>query len=716
MRNFLFAFISTLFVIQLAPQALANNYETLAAYEKKITHVNINKDGSYEEVEEYTILIKSQQAVDAWSQAEISFSSDHQTLEVLEAYTILPDGQKIKVADNAIRTVDDEVSSGAAMFSDLKTKIIIFPNVKVGAKIYYKVKLVEHTPNFPNHFLYSQHFSPTVQFDHAEMNFTYPKSMPMRVETRDVSSQRTETNNSITYRFVFQQSRVRLKEPAQVSLIDFAPAIYLSTFKDYLEYGQAYEARAKDKAEVTKNVQQLANDITKDISYRKAQARALYNWVSKEIRYVAIYMGNGGVVPHAADDIIRNRYGDCKDKNTLLIALLNAKGIQASSAVINSGNAYTLPIIPVFSPFNHVITYLPEWDLYVDSTQDLAPFGELGDHIVGKTTLLTGLNKIGQTPKLTPDNHRIITHVTINIKPNMGTKKLGRTGPKSIPGKKRSSMNALKHGAYSQAVLMPSEDANEYERKVSAYQRSLKVTSELGKDLARLAADHCWVADRMKIQLAISQKKCYSPVNPVEFAKHLGIPNSLAQKAPSFLVNPSYELPSEDRDHALKICEQITLLKFQLPWGGSYEEFSTTFPELKSVLNDYLEEKELVPLLGADYCEESGWVWNHGVLDVWNLDAIYPGYFYRANFDQYKDQLRIYIEEMHIAKLKSTPSSELRAIESMKERSQKELNALRSSLQLAMNYSKLERAQAEHHRARNKKGNEIPNSDFKSDT
>jgi len=216
----IFTFISAIFLIQFAPQALANNYETLAAYEKKITHVNINKDGSYEEVEEYTILIKYQQAVDAWSQAEISFSSDHQTLEVLEAYTILPDGQKIKVADNAIRTVDDEISSGAAMFSDLKTKIIIFPNVKVGAKIYYKVKLVEHPPTFPNHFLYSQHFSPTVQYDHAEMNFTYPKSMPIRVESREVSSQRTETNSSITYRFVFQQSKVRLKEPSQVSLIE----------------------------------------------------------------------------------------------------------------------------------------------------------------------------------------------------------------------------------------------------------------------------------------------------------------------------------------------------------------------------------------------------------------------------------------------------------------------------------------------------------------
>jgi hypothetical protein len=298
----------------------------------------------------------------------------------------------------------------------------------------------------------------------------------------------------------------------------------------------------------------------------------------------------------------------------------------------------------------------------------------------------------------------------------METKNLGRTGPKSIPGKKRSSMNALKHGAYSQAVVMPSENKNDYERKVRAYQRSLKVSSELGKDLARLTVDHYWVAHRMKTQLAIAQKKNYSPVNPVDFAKHLDLPNHLVQKAPRFLVDPSYEVPSDVRDHALKMCEQITLLKFQLPYRGSYEEFSAAYPELKSALDDYLEAHELAPLLGDDYFEESGWAWNQDALSVWNLDAIYPKYFYEINFDLYKDRLRIYIEEMHIANLEVTRLKDLKAIESMKERSQKELNAMRSSLQLAMNYSKLERAQVEQNRARKKRRNEIPNSDLKSDT
>lgn len=292
----------------------------------------------------------------------------------------------------------------------------------------------------------------------------------------------------------------------------------------------------------------------------------------------------------------------------------------------------------------------------------------------------------------------------------------GRTGPASIPGKKRSSMNALKHGAYSQAVVMPSEDFKDYERKVRAYQRSLKVTTELGKDLARLTVDHYWVAKRMKMQLAITQKEYYSAVNPIDFAKYLGIPNHLAQKAPSFLVDPSYEVPIETRDFALKICEQISLLKLQLPWQGSYDEFSEAYPELKSALDDHLEARKLAPLLGDDYNEESGWAWNRSALNAWNLDAICSNYFYQANFDLYKDLLLIYIEELHVKNLRLTPSIELRALESMKQRFQKELNAMRSTLQLAMNYSKLEQAQAQQNFERKKKRNEILNSDLESGT
>ncbi len=200
----------------------------------------------------------------------------------------------------------------------------------------------------------------------------------------------------------------------------------------------------------------------------------------------------------------------------------------------------------------------------------------------------------------------------------MTSKKSGRTGPTSLSGKKRSSMNALKYGAYSKAVVLPSEDAKDYERKVSAYQRSLKMNNELGQDLARLTVDHYWVAQHMKVQLAIAQEKYYSQANPIEFAQYLGILNHLAEKAPSFLVNSSYEVPVVVRDHVLIICEQITLLRLVLPWG-SFEEFCDQYPELKLMLDAHLAEHELTPLLGDEYAEELGWTWNDGalILGIW---------------------------------------------------------------------------------------------------
>jgi hypothetical protein len=121
--------------------------------------------------------------------------------------------------------------------------------------------------------------------------------------------------------------------------------------------------------------------------------------VTRNIRYVAIYLGDGGIIPHDANSIIRNRYGDCKDHNALLIALLSAKGINATSALINSGSAFVVPKLPVIGPFNHVITYIPAWDLYLDSTAEMAPFGVLPNGEVDKPTLLTKLGKVGRTPK-----------------------------------------------------------------------------------------------------------------------------------------------------------------------------------------------------------------------------------------------------------------------------------------------------------------------------
>jgi transglutaminase-like putative cysteine protease len=97
--------------------------------------------------------------------------------------------------------------------------------------------------------------------------------------------------------------------------------------------------------------------------------------MKKNIRYVGVYLAKGRVVPHDAASVLRNKFGDCKDKATLMSALFAAKGIASEHVLINFGDTYTLPEPPTMAALNHSILYLPEFDLYDDPTAQFAAFG-----------------------------------------------------------------------------------------------------------------------------------------------------------------------------------------------------------------------------------------------------------------------------------------------------------------------------------------------------
>ena len=87
---------------------------------------------------------------------------------------------------------------------------------------------------------------------------------------------------------------------------------------------------------VTPQIQAKAAELTKGLSTDEDKIRALYNYVSTQFHYVSLSFGNGRYQPHAAEDVLENEYGDCKDKHTLLAALLKAAGYDAWPALINS--------------------------------------------------------------------------------------------------------------------------------------------------------------------------------------------------------------------------------------------------------------------------------------------------------------------------------------------------------------------------------------------
>src|SRR6185369_3317337 len=94
--------------------------------------------------------------------------------------------------------------------------------------------------------------------------------------------------------------------------------------------------------------------------------------------------------PRAAADVLRDAYGDCKDKHTLLATLIDAAGMQASGVLINS-RAKIDPAFPSPSQFDHVITRARAGgqDVWLDSTPEVAPFRLLSYSLRKKQALVT---------------------------------------------------------------------------------------------------------------------------------------------------------------------------------------------------------------------------------------------------------------------------------------------------------------------------------------
>ena len=184
------------------------------------------------------------------------------------------------------------------------------------------------------------------------------------------------------------------------------PSVAWTTFHTWTEVGDWYRSLALERAQPTDALRARAAEITKDAKTPEEQVRAIYTFVSTRTRYVGIDFGIGRYQPHAAAEVLANNYGDCKDKDTLLEALLRAKGFHTAPALIGVG---ITPVrdVPTPAVFNHVITTvdLPGGRIWLDSTPEVAPYRLLSAPIRDQLALVVpaqGAAALERTPAAPP--------------------------------------------------------------------------------------------------------------------------------------------------------------------------------------------------------------------------------------------------------------------------------------------------------------------------
>ncbi len=168
-------------------------------------------------------------------------------------------------------------------------------------------------------------------------------------------------------------------------------------FQSWDDMGNWQAGLTRGRRDSSPEIKQKVAELTASAKTPVEKMKAIAAFAQREIRYVGIELGIGGYQPHAAKDVFAHRYGDCKDKATLVSTMLSEMGVESYYIVINAErDAVTPGMPPQIGIFNHLILAikLPEGVsdpslvafmddaklgklLIFDPTDEMTPFGQL---------------------------------------------------------------------------------------------------------------------------------------------------------------------------------------------------------------------------------------------------------------------------------------------------------------------------------------------------
>jgi len=392
----------------LAPAIAAEGAQGTSAppsikYERYSATYDVNVDGTYAERYEWAMRVLDEQGVTSAKSTSIAYAERLHDIQIIEAYSVSPDGRRIDASPNNYRVLQAGPGKGraGAWCPDHKAMTVLFPDVVSGSLVVFSYRRVQKQALFPDQFSLALPLSRSEVYDDVQIRLSVPESMALHVFSRDVDGGQVKApQGRREWLWSFRNAKRADSEDSHLPWPDAGPLVLATTFDDYQMLGAAYEVRSRPKVAVTERVQALADELTEGAHTPRAQVKAFYDWVSKNIRFVGSCWGS--VVPRDVDRILTSGMGDCKDHAALMQALMDAKRIPNALALIRIGPSVTLPALPVAAAVNHVLNYVPSLDLFVDSSAANVPFGALPPSASNKPVVLAGplLYGLRETPSI----------------------------------------------------------------------------------------------------------------------------------------------------------------------------------------------------------------------------------------------------------------------------------------------------------------------------
>jgi tetratricopeptide (TPR) repeat protein/transglutaminase-like putative cysteine protease len=244
---------------------------------------------------------------------------------------------------------------------------------------------------------------------HIRVVLDAPAALPLRtnlVLLPGVKPVRTETGGRVTLTFdAGPLDAIDAREPFLPPEDVRFPMIEFSTGASWQSIATAYGKIVDDRVHSPAVESVVAPLIAGKTSVAEKEA-AILDFLDREVRYTGIEFGEAAIVPHDPAETLAKKYGDCKDKATLLVSMLRAAGIPAYVALLNVETRSDVSVdLPGMGMFDHAIVYVPGKNplshatdkdlsagtpgLWIDATDRYAQLGQLPMGDQGRLALIT---------------------------------------------------------------------------------------------------------------------------------------------------------------------------------------------------------------------------------------------------------------------------------------------------------------------------------------
>lgn len=356
--------------------------------EDDVTKIVFENDGTGTRDSSVRIRIQSDAGVQRYGVLTFSYQQAVETVDIDYVRVRKPDGTVVVTPADNIQDMPSDITRQAPFYSDLHEKHVAVKGLAVGDLL--EAHTVWHVtkPLAPGQFWYAYNFSRDAIMLHEEVQMSVPRNRPVKWKSPNVKPVITEegtrrvftwTRSQLEHKSADEEKKDQEEKVYQAARGKLpSPEVELSSFQSWEEIGAWYNKLQLERVAPSAEVRAKAAELTRNATDENAKLHAIYSYVGTQFRYIGVAFGIGRYQPHSAADVLSNGYGDCKDKHTLLASLLDAAGIKAYPALINSSRDFD-PDVPSPGQFDHVITAVPQGNSYtwLDSTAEVAPFAYL---------------------------------------------------------------------------------------------------------------------------------------------------------------------------------------------------------------------------------------------------------------------------------------------------------------------------------------------------